>query len=374
MSEGALRLVGRLRDGQLEAVQAINARPLAAALLRGRSPEEAAPLAGNLFSLCGVAQRQAVWAACAAARGEAPGYDETIERALTIEAIQLHLWRVLLDWPTLFELAPVRQRFGVLHRLLAQARDRASAFEAGGQVLNLVANELLGGFFTVLREPRNLREFAAICQRSGTVGRVLAKLIEAGASDPQDYTVPLLPQLTAAELAGALPGGWPDEGFCRAPHLNGTAHETGPLARHKDNPLVARLLAHRHRIAARLFARMADLSDCATRLRYPLATDMAPLLTIAPLAGGGALAAVDTARGLLIHTVRLEADAIADYAIVAPTEWNFRPGGVFEQEGSGWPAVDAAYARWRLRALALALDPCVRFEVEVDSDEAVAHA
>lgn len=374
MSSAPLQLVGHWTDGQLASVEVRNARPLAAALLVGKAPEEAALLAGNVFSLCGVAQRHAVRAACAAARGEALAYDEATERALTIESIQLHLWRVLLDWPTLFELAPARERFGVLHRRLAQARDHAAVFEVGGQVLNLVANELLGGFFANLREPRNLREFSAACERAGTVGHVLARLIDAGASDPMEDSVPLLPLLPASELAAAIPGGWPDEAYCRAPHLNGSACETGPLARHVGNPLVARLLSHRHRIAARLFARMVELSDCATRLRYPLADDMSALIDTAPLPGGGALARVETARGVLLHAVRLDGDNVTDYAIVAPTEWNFRPGGVFEQEGAGWAAPDPAYARWRLRALAFALDPCVSFEVLIESGEALAHA
>jgi len=374
MSTAPLQLVGHWSEGRLDAVEVRNARPLAAALLVGKAPEEAALLAGNVFSLCGVAQRHAVRAACAVARGEGFNYDEATERALAIESIQLHLWRVLLDWPTLFGLAPVRERFGQLHRQLAQVSDRAAAFEVGGQVLNLVADQLLGSFIGAVRQPGSLSEFAAVCERAGMVGRVFAKLIEAGSSDVQEHLVPLLPTLPAVDLAAWLPEGWPDDDFCREPHLRGEVFETGALARQVANPLVASLMMHRHRIAARLFARMVELADCATRLRYPLADDMPALVDAAPLAGGGALARVDTARGLLLHTVRLDGEEIADYAIVAPTEWNFRPGGAFEREGAGWAAPDPAYASWRLRALALALDPCVSFEVLIETDEAVAHA
>lgn len=374
MSNAPLQLVGHWAAGLLASVQVRNARPLAAALLVRKSPEDAVLLAGNVFSLCGVAQRHAAQAACAAVRGRAADYDEATERALAIESIQLHLWRLLLDWPTLFELAPMRERFGILHRRLGQARDQAAVFEVGGQVLNLVANELLGGFSVNRRELRKLSEFSAACERAGTVGHVLARLIDAGASDPMEDSMALLPTLPAAELAAAMPDGWPDEHFCRAPHLNGSPCETGPLARHADNPLVAWLLSHRHRIAARLFARVLELSDCATRLRYPLTHDMPALVDTAPLPDGGALVRVDTARGALLHAVRLDGDKVADYAIVAPTEWNFRLGGVFEREGAGWAAPDPTYARWRLRALALALDPCVNFDVLVETGEVAAHA
>ena len=374
MNEGALHIVADWRDGRVGAVRVRNTRPLAAGLLKGKTPQEAAILAGTLFSLCGEAQRQAARAACAVARGEHIAPDVDSERALSIEAAQLHLWRLLLDWPALFDMPPVRDRFASLHRALGQIRDKAAAFEVGGQVLNLVASELLGSFFGNVREPHNLEEFVAVSERAGTVGRVLARLIKAGASDPLDAPVPLLPGLRAQDFAEALPGGWPDEAYCRAPHLAGQVYETGPLARHVSNLLVARLVVPRHRIAARLFARMVELADCASRLRHPLPDDMPALVDAAPLPGGGALARIDTARGTLLHAVRLEGERVADYAIVAPTEWNFRPGGVFEQEGAGWAAPDPAYVRWRLKVLAMALDPCVMFDVAVDNGQEVAHA
>ncbi len=374
MSEAPLHLVANWRDGRVDAVHVRNARPLAASVLKGKTPAEAAALASVVFSLCGVAQRHAVQAACAAARGEVVAPDAGIERALTIEAAQLHLWRLLLDWPALFDMLPVRERFASLHRALGRIGDQAAAFEVGGQVLNLVASELLGSFFSTVRGPHSLEEFVTVSERAGTVGRVLARLIKAGASDPLDEPVPLLPSLRAQDFAEALPGGWPDAAFCRAPHLAGQVYETGALARHVNNMLVARLVAPRHRIAARLFARMVELADCASRLRHPLPEDMPALVDATALPGGGGLARIDTARGVLLHAVRLEGDTVADYAIVAPTEWNFRPGGVFEQEGAGWAAPDPAYARWRLKVLAMALDPCVMFNVTVDTGEEVAHA
>lgn len=374
MSEAPLQLRACWRDGRVESAEAVNARPLAAALLRGKSPEEAAAVASALFSLCGVAQRHAVRAACGAARGETFPLDVATERELVIESARLHLWRILLDWPMLFDVAPVRERFGGLYRDLGRVRSDRDAFDMGGQLLNLVGSEWLGGFFSIPREPRNLTEFMSVCGRGGRIGGVLARLIEAGASDPMEDPVPVLPSMGAEDLARAVPGGWPDAAFCRAPHLHGKVCETGPLARQVGHPLVGRLVSQRHRIAARLFARMVDLSDCASRLRHPLPDDLPPLVDATPLGEHSGFARVETARGVLIHSVRLKDDLIDDYAIVAPTEWNFRPGGVFELEGAGWAAPDEAYARWRVKALALALDPCVAFDVSVVAGEALDHA
>lgn len=360
-----LHLVATLKGGRVTEVHAENSRPLAAQLLVGKTLDQAAQLAPAVFSLCGVAQGVAVRAAGALATGGRFAMSIDTERALAIEAIKLHLWRLMLDWPVLFGRPPERTRFAFVLKRIGQIADERSAYEAGGVVLDLVARELLAGFFNSLREPRNLAEFADACRRGGSIGEALARLIEAGASDPLDDAVPLLAPLPASVFADALPGGWPDAEYCRAPHLSGDVYETGPLARHVNNPLVARLLVHRHRIAARLFARVVELSDCASRLRHPLPEDMPPLVDVAPLPGGAVLARVDTARGVLLHALRLDGETVADYAIVAPTEWNFRPGGVFEQEGAHWQAPDAAYAEWRLRALALALDPCVLYDVTV---------
>ena len=41
---------------------------------------------------------------------------------------------------------------------------------------------------------------------------------------------------------------------------------------------------------------------------------------------------METARGLLMHEIALDGERIADYCIVAPTEWNFHPQGPL----AGW--------------------------------------
>ena len=82
--------------------------------------------------------------------------------------------------------------------------------------------------------------------------------------------------------------------------------ETGPLARHAHNLLVARLLMHRHRIAARVFARVVELSDCASRLRHPLPADMPPLVDLAPLPA--AIADTGYAKPVLLEIITADPD------------------------------------------------------------------
>lgn len=346
-----------------------NSRPQAARLLVGRPVEEAMALVPALFSLCGKAQALTAQAALAAARGTAAP-DEAAriaaERAIAAEAAQEHLWRLMLDWPALFDHEPRRGRFAELHRQLARVAGNGAdtARDIGGQILDLVAAELLAGFFTVAREPSSLTEFANRARRGGTVGAALADLLEMGTHAPPRGMAALLPWQSAAEWAAAL-GGVPDEAFCSAPTWQGAPAETGALARHRSSMLVKLLVERGHPVAARLFAEVVDLSDWASRLRHPLAEDMPPVLDAAPLGEAAGLACCETARGVLIHALRLDGDTITEYAIVAPTEWNFHPAGAFALEGSGWQAPDLETARRHLSALVLGLNPCVPFEVRL---------
>ena len=187
-----------------------------------------------------------------------------------------------------------RDRFGNLHRRLALLKDENDAYAVGGAVLDMVALELMAGFYQTVRGPRNLTEFVERCRRGGSVGAALASLIEAGSWDGEGHCVPLLPIASAADWAASL-GGMPDEIFRKAPTWQGEPMETGSLAAHPARPLVAMLLGRGHRIAARLFARVMELSDCASRLRHSLAPDLPALVDAAPLGPGMGISRVETA-------------------------------------------------------------------------------
>ena len=84
------------------------------------------------------------------------------------------------------------------------------------------------------------------------------------------------------------------------------------------------------------------------------------------LGTGEGLAAVETARGTLLHRVRLVDQQVADYQIVAPTEWNFHPGGALATGLVALEAADDAQLLGAARLAVHALDPCVAFRVEAD--------
>jgi coenzyme F420-reducing hydrogenase alpha subunit len=82
------------------------------------------------------------------------------------------------------------------------------------------------------------------------------------------------------------------------------------------------------------------------------------------------LGASSAARGLLVHRVALlgEADraTIADYRILAPTEWNFHPAGVVAtalSELGERIELDAPQLEARARLVVTAVDPCVDYRL-----------
>jgi hypothetical protein len=313
---GCVRLGLAIADGRVAEVQVASERPGVARALRGRPADDAVRLLPMLFALCGRAQGRAAVLALDAARGvECPLHpDETIGQ----EVMREHLWRWLLDLPPLLGDAPLQTEFVA-----------AAACIAGGR---------RGDLAIMLGDPR----IEAMCRRLNEI------------EDATDSLRALLPVISAQDSLAR----WPelDAAFCRMPHWNGQAAETGALARRQGS---AGLSAGA--FAARWLARLEELRDWAGGRQRVGAGGTA---SAAPAAARRGRALVETARGLLMHEIVLDGGRIADYLIVAPTEWNFHPQGPL----AGWLAGRAAGDRQAVKTFAAravaALDPCVRWELE----------
>ena len=298
----SVRLVGE--NGRVSAVCISSRRPDVAAALRGLPAAKALALVPMLYSLCGKAQGRAARLALAAARGEAVA--EYLDPEVAKEVAGEHLWRLLMDWPPLLGLPSQESLFVAGRRRLADG-DFPSWVET-----NLVsfAETLLAGLDT-LAEPADGGCF--------------------------------LPRLDAAASLSCWPRLSGD--FAAAPTYGGRAMETGALARQ------ATTVSGRP-IRDRLHARIDELRRGGVGR-----------VSAAPVAAGVGRALVETARGLLMHEIVLDGEAIADYRIVAPTEWNFHPAGTLAVWLSGMET--AAAVALAPRAV-LALDPCVPWTLEVD--------
>ncbi len=313
----------------------------------------------------------AVEQACACALGQPaadadPEAHVATERRLAAEMADAHLRRLLIDWPPQFGFEPRYNRFAEFHRRLALAADPETAFALGGEVLDLVAREMLAGFFNQIRMPHGIGEFIDRLNAGGSLSSVMSSLIAMGASTLPGTPTQLLGTLSAAAWVSSV-GAWPSKEFVRHPTYCGAPAETGPLARHAVSPLVRLLLERGHRVSARLFAKAIDVADCASRMRHPHTDEVPPLLDAVLAAPGVGMARVATARGALLCWVRIEDGLIADCVMIPAGAWNFHPEGPFCREAVCVPeqGEDLAGAHKRLTVLALALDPSIEHVVEI---------
>ena len=307
MNTGALRIRVRWQDGRIGALTSELERPPVTRLLQGRSAAEALAAVPLLHALCSQAQAAAAAAALAAAAGQPSPLPP--HRALWLEALHEHLWRLLLDWPRALGLEPPREAFAAW-RKQRQAPD----------------TELFAATRPLFQRDLGLTEAGQV-QPAGLAARCLAALGQA-------------PELPAAAI------GLPDP----APWLAGPGSPaTGPGAiATPPGPGLA--------YARRLAEALAAWQALAAGAPFPVRS-----------AGrdGRGLGLAWTARGLLLHDVRLEADGrVAGYRIQAPTDRLFASTAPLARQLEALPGTDAAGTRRNLELAILALDPCVPWRID----------
>ena len=332
-------------------------------LAEGRRAALLPELVGAVFSLCAGAQRSTSRRVVAAALGRATSDDAA---ALALETAHEHLRRIAIDLPRSLPVPGIAADAGWLRGapLLPPASHPARAARLAESLAALPA--WLGHHLYGMPPADWLR-----CWRSDPA-TWLARWAAASPHPHARWLAALRPRAEALWLPyRPLPAGSAgfaalaeslatDDGFAERPLWQQRPAETGPWTRAaRTEPAGAdgAQLSVWHRLGARL----ADLAAIAEG--EPLA---AGALALAP---GEAIAWTEMARGLLVHWLRLEPGAqaaetarAAVYRVVAPTEWNFHPEGALAAalgEG-GFDAADA-------RPAALALDPCIAFEVAADA-------
>lgn len=360
-----------LRPGQRPAIA--STRPdLAPRVLAGAPLAEVLPRIGALFTLCGAAHRLAAREALAAAGAPLPGDEEGNGLvSLRLSTAREHVIRIGHDWARLAGIEAADRRAPPLQQCPLWAPRRAPA-EQLARGADWLAAEWLGAPVgdTLRRHQAAPVDWVADWAAQGRTwpARVLhavhMQLPPGVIAAPQSRLDPRQAS-QAHELARCMRN---EPIFCRLPDLHGTVPDTGPwnrLATQANEAAPA--LGAWHRIAAR----WVDL------LRVLHAEAPAALSHGAHALGTGqALSWVETARGLLLHRVALEAGPsgprVADYRVVAPTDWNFHPRGVLAGAIARLSPEAGHTARW----LAAAFDPCVPARVQPSDEpaEVDAHA
>lgn len=328
-------------------------------LTRGRSADEVQQIIPCLYSLCTHAQGAAAAAALTAARGLGAD-DATLARRNALvrhEAVLESITRLLLDWPPLYDEAPEVATVAAVRRLQPAGDDMAT--------LRIIASERIYGC-----DPerwladRTLASLDRWCDEDRTLpARLLRRMRDEDASAHCDR-LPLLPEVDAAiaaELAARLGA---EPGYALKPDWRGEPTETGALARQVCDPLVAAFVGrHGTGAEARLLARLVELAGWIDGGR-----DSQPPVRQLQLDEVTGIGLVETSRGLLLHRAVVRDGRVCDYRILAPTEWNFHPGGALVRGLRGRIATDAGSARLQAQRLTQSLDPCVALTVEVDGE------
>jgi uptake hydrogenase large subunit len=331
-------------------------RPMAAPILKGKTPAQVMQVVPLLFSVCGRAQGAAANAAMHAAQQAAWTEVAAVEREIACEAVQEHLWRVMLDWPKLLGLATREPQFAGWYAMLCK-------ISAGDVEMAVLLHEFeRDGLATSLAEWSGLNSYQALQtwwrETDSPVAQLLAKLSEREHGRYGVREIRLLPAWSAADAQHACAGRW-DAAFSARPDWQGVAAETGAWTYFSDSPLLRDVWRQSgSKALTRLLARILDVVALASG-------SAAPRLDVASPSKGEGIAVVRTARGLLMHHVNIAAEKVADYVIVAPTEWNFHPGGAFAQDLRGLQERDAERLKQLAHIEALSLDPCVAYEIEV---------
>jgi len=359
--EGALHIGLRLHGGRIAGVRVRSTRPdVARALLGGRTRAEVTATVPQLFAICTRSQSVACDLACAAAAGEALA-SEHLQRcaaAVATEQVREGAWRTLLAWPQAIDEAATPD--AVAAARLARHFDS----ESNGDAIARAAFGCSAGDWLAMQHLPDLDRW--IDAGATAAARFVREVRDDDAA--RERTEPIGPAATSwlaaaddcAALASLSTACDDDPAFARHPLWRGIPAETGALARQRDVPLIAALLARSHsRVPARFVARLRELA-------LWLDGRGEPQLGAQALPGGGGIGWVENARGLLAHCVRLSGERASAYALIAPTDWNFHPAGALVQGLAGAAVADAQAARRLAARVADSLDPCVTYRVEVD--------
>jgi len=382
--EGKLDITIEHAGDAPHAVRIASSRPVhASRVLHGKPVSEALAALPLVFSICSTAQACAGVRACERALGveSSAQADGVRTRLVETETLREHLWRILLDWPAFSGALPDKDAMAQAVSIQKQFRaalcpggdpfqvaganvepDRRELAAAGGRLAPLLEQAVFGvrpERWLEIEQADGLMAWAAA--REGVAAVMIDEVARAGWAEAGRCAVAPLPELDEAQWRD----GMRDEGFIERPSWQGGVRETSPLTR-TTSPLLAQLRdVYGNGLLVRLAARLTELARIFARLESGLpGGDAGGGPPAARPADNPGIGQAEAARGRLLHRVALDGGAIADYRILAPTEWNFHPDGVVAQALAALQG-DHAEVERQARWLINAIDPCVGYDLVV---------
>ncbi len=378
--EGTITVRLSVADGRVAAVGVEDGRPQhPGRMFVGRPAAEVPAVLPVLFSLCGNAQLLAGLQALEGAGGMVPAAPHLRARRLMLaaETALEHASRILRDWCAFVSAAPDLAAIRGLRAALVGVRGdlyggRDWARPGGGalapqreslrrriaQARAIVDRAVFAGpAAAALADVEALMAWARL---GGTpAARMVECLIDERLCRLGGGELAWLPALAPAAMAARLDAD-SDGGFLARPDWEGLPRLTHPLVRQAAHPLVA---ACGNGALALAVGRLVELDAALVE-----AEGLSARIDAAPagdgrVADGEGIGMIEAARGLLVHRAVVADGRVARYVVLAPTAWNFHPGGALVHGLRGEPADDTLERRARL--LAALIDPCVDFAVTI---------
>lgn len=363
-------------------------------LLCGKTPTQLLATLPLLYGVCGLAQRLAAWRAWQAAEARAIPTDTGRAQQLLVnlESLREYLLRMRLGWVGPGD-EPARgdwlkASLSLLGQLLARADGLlfidATAFaerprprrdtQALDALLKGLSESLAEEVFGCpLPEWRQIQDMKALEDWLGAVHNPVTAWLRSllangkarlGASSCAWLSgLSGLPELEFEALHQRLQG--PDAAdFVARPDWQGQCRETGALARQAHRPLMQQLLqTHGAGLLARSVAPLLEIAAIAGEPSAPLAQTSGAVCHVQPFGIGQ----VESARGRLIHWLKLEDGLVTRHLVLAPTQWNCHPQGPLAQGllGLGGLVLDETELRLYARAIIQAMDPCLEWQLNL---------
>ncbi len=369
---GKLKITLWCENGKVR-VEIESARPLhTSRLFIGKTPEQTLKILPLLFNVCGVAQSFAAFTACSQALGIIENPVETAARnfLLNVEIVREHTWFLLLNKDK-SRLAPFLKYVTAFKNALFVDGDAFSLdsklkinYEQLNHFICQFEKDLDSLFLNQRRElleAKNEDDLNVWLSENTSIPALLLRDLQA--NNYQNLgrcALRLLPNLTNLDL---------QENFdSHTPTWQSECCETSNLNRQQKQPLIADLIEkYGNGLMTRLVSRLFELAMMPNVLKQNLIDLQMPFTANSHrIKSTTGVAKIQASRGLLIHKVELKYGLIANYQIIAPTEWNFQPNSVAAKSLQSLSAQDKTTLHQHAALIINTIDPCVSFELVIN--------
>jgi len=362
-----------------------SSRPLTISkMFIGKTPEQVLAIIPMMFNICGVAQSRAALSAMMQTLHCPihPKLDCAREILLNIEIAKEHLLRIFLDWPKLLNIEYHNKELQYISRM---NNNFCEAMFASRKAFTLNHTEFEAHKLEELIE--GLEQFLALNVFSSSTQDWLshnsetltcwAELEETLAAKAINHVRQFqltalnnlscnhLPELKEELLLKRLDTENAQQ-FINQPDWSGKYYETTSLSRQQGHSLLNSLSEDSQNfLLLRWVARLVELAHVPQKLKELHSiirqSDVAAKISLSETG----LSQIESARGRLIHRVKIEDELISQYQILAPTEWNFHPKGILAQSLARLNTLDKNELNTMSHLLINAVDPCVGYDLKI---------